>query len=416
MWCNGFTAAYRIAALFLFAIPLAAQQVDSLPSAPSASAAGRTKLESTTRWRQTPPNEFKPGETTQLPRVNDVDPAIYDVSGIAPSSVVNGINHDPVDGVGMKYSFDDPKAASRSAFPNLPAANDASAASHVVIQPIAPPPADTKIRWKTANKESLLSIGIMHTFNVWTEAGTRDALNGPWLKDYLDSLAALRGWSDSDRFMAPYVGHPIQGSIFGFILRENDPKYRNVQFGDGRDYYISLLRSMAYSAVWHAEWKIGPASEASIGNVMLHASPGFITLVDTPTLGTLTMFAEDAADRYLIIGLENRTANRALIMLARSFLNPGRSFANIMAFRVPWERDTRIGIMRENHVPREELVADYKHGSGEKPFEFMRRPPDPRDQIPIQRRRPSSWRLTPTMKDFRTAIIASAEAVLVRCV
>jgi hypothetical protein len=219
----------------------------------------------------------------------------------------------------------------------------------------------------------------MHTFNLWTEAGTRDSLYGPWLNDYLHSLAELRGWSDSDRFMAPYVGHPIQGSVFGFILRRNDPKYRTVQWGDGRDYYISLLRSLAYSAVWHTEWKIGPASEASIGNVMLHASPGFITLADTPTLGALTMLAEDAADRYLIIGLENRTANRALIMLARSFLNPGRSFANVMAFRVPWERDTRIGIMRENYVLRKELIEDHKHGSGEKPFEFVRRPPDPRD-------------------------------------
>jgi hypothetical protein len=49
----------------------------------------------------------------------------------------------------------------------------------------------------------------MHTFNLWTEAGTRDAMTGPWLKDYLNSVGALRGWSDSDRFMAPYVGHPI---------------------------------------------------------------------------------------------------------------------------------------------------------------------------------------------------------------
>jgi len=400
MWRNGFTAAYRVAALFLFALPLAAQQLDSLPTAPSVSAAGRTNLESATGWRQTPPNEFKLGETTQLPGVNDVDPAIYDVSGIAPSSVVNGINHDPVDGVGMKYSFDDPKAASRSAFPDLPAANDASAVSHVVIQPIAPPPADTKIRWKTANKESLLSIGIMHTFNLWTEAGTRDALNGPWLDDYLHSVAELRGWSDSDRFMAPYVGHPIQGSIFGFILRENDPKYRNVQFGDGRDYYISLLRSMAYSAVWHTEWKIGPASEASIGNVMLHASPGFITLVDTPTLGALTMLAEDAADRYLIIGLENRTTNRTLIVLARSFLNPGRSFANVMAFRMPWSRDTRIGIIGENYLLRKELVEDYKHGGGEKPFEFVRRPPDSRDPDSYPKEAPIELAAYPNYERF----------------
>ena len=143
----------------------------------------------------------------------------------------------------------------------------------------------TRFRWKPALGESLLFTGIMHTFNLTTEAGTRDALNGHWFTHYTDSVSELRGWSDSDKFMAPYVGHPIEGSIFGFIERQNDPQFRLVQFGDGREYWISMLRSMAYAAVWHTQWKIGPASEASIGNVMLHASPGFITLVDTPTLG-----------------------------------------------------------------------------------------------------------------------------------
>jgi hypothetical protein len=98
--------------------------------------------------------------------------------------------------------------------------------------------------------------------------------------------------------MAPYVGHPIEGSVFGYIERQNDPPYRLVQWGDGRDYWVSMLKSMAYSAVWHTQWKIGPASEASIGNVMLHASPGFITLVDTPTLGFCTMMAEDAESHF----------------------------------------------------------------------------------------------------------------------
>ncbi len=222
----------------------------------------------------------------------------------------------------------------------------------------------------------------MHTFNLWTEAGTRDALYGPWFQDWMHSVSELRGWSDSDRFMAPYVGHPIQGSIFGFILRQNDPKYRDVQWGDGRDYFISLLRSMGYSAIWHTQWKIGPASEASIGNVMLHASPGFITLVDTPTLGAITMIGEDALDRYVIMGLENRTANRLLIALTRCFLNPGRSFGNVMAFKVPWHRDTRIGIVGENFIIRKQLLADYKYNGGPKPFEFVRRPNDSGDTDP----------------------------------
>jgi hypothetical protein len=227
-------------------------------------------------------------------------------------------------------------------------------------------------RWGPAIGESLLYTGIMHTFDLAFQAGTRDSLNGHWFEQYTRSVSELRGWSDSDRFMAPYVGHPIEGSIFGFIERQNDPKYHLVQLGDGRVYWVSMLRSMAYSAVWHTQWKIGPVSEASIANVMLHASPGFITLVDTPTLGFCTMLAEDAADRYLIMGLENRTTNRAVIILARSFLNPGRTFANMMAFRPPWVRDTRLNLFGTSYEIRKMLVEDYKNGTGDKPFQFVK--------------------------------------------
>jgi hypothetical protein len=232
---------------------------------------------------------------------------------------------------------------------------------------------ENKIHWWPAIKESLLYTGIMHVFDITTEPGTRDTLNGPLLRDYFRSVSELRGWSDSDRFMAPYVGHPIEGGAFGYIFRQNDPKYKTVQWGDGREYYISLLRSMAYSAVWHTQWKIGPLSEASIGNVMLHASPGFITLVDTPTLGTIEMIGEDTADRYLVMGLENRTANRMIIILARSFLNPARSVANMTAFHVPWRRDTRMGIDETDFAVRKELLEDYKAGIGPKPFVFSPR-------------------------------------------
>src|SRR5215471_16247546 len=239
------------------------------------------------------------------------------------------------------------------------------------MTPLEPSRPSKNVFWKQAFMESLLYTGIMHSFNVTTEAGTRDTLNGHWFQNYVRSVSELRGWSDSDMFMAPYVGHPLEGSIFGYIFRQNDGKYRNVQWGDGRDYFLSLLRSMAWSAVWHTQWKIGPISEASIGNVMLHASPGFITLVDTPTLGTLDMMGEDALDRYLIVGLENRTANRALIMLTRCFLNPGRSFGNLMAMKQPWSRDTRMGIFGENFVKRQEMIADWKYHNGPKPFEFV---------------------------------------------
>lgn len=262
-----------------------------------------------------------------------------------------------------------------SRYPHFDAAHPSSSSgseAFVRVQHELPP--DKHLKWRIANQESLLFTGIMHTFNLWTEPGTRDTLNGHWLEQYLQSVSELRGWSDGDKFMSPYVGHTIEGAVFGYIERQNDPKYRTVQWGDGREYFISLLRSLAYSAVWHTQWKIGPVSEASIGNVMLHASPGFITLTDTPTLGTVAMIAEDAADRYLIMGLENRTSNRPLILLTRSFLNPGRSFANLMAFRVPWHRDTRMGLFGRNYEIRKELVQSYRQ-SGEKAFEYVRPQP-----------------------------------------
>jgi hypothetical protein len=233
-------------------------------------------------------------------------------------------------------------------------------------------PNSTRFHWGPAIRESLLYTGIMHTFDLTFQPGTRDALNGRWFTHYTQSVSELRGWSDSDTFMAPYVGHPIEGSIFGFIERQNDPQYRRVQLGDGREYWVSMLRSLAFGAFWHTQWKIGPISEASIANVMLHASPGFITLVDTPTLGFCTMLAEDAADRYLIMGLENRTNNRTVIILARSFLNPGRTFANMMAFRAPWVRDTRLNLFGQNYEIRTQLMKDYKNGTGEKPFQFVK--------------------------------------------
>ena len=277
----------------------------------------------------------------------------------------------PVNSNAPLKSFHEDLAGTERA-PNNPN-NSGPSSSETMTNPQDFPSAGSKrFRWAPAIGESLLYTGIMHSFDLWTEAGTRDSLNGHWFQNYVHSVSELRGWSDSDRFMAPYVGHPIEGSVFGYIERQNDPPYRLVQWGDGRDYWVSMLKSMAYSAVWHTQWKIGPASEASIGNVMLHASPGFITLVDTPTLGFCTMMAEDAADRYVIMGLENRSSNPVLIMLTRSFLNPGRTFANMMAFHLPWDRSTRMGLFGANHAMREEWVSEFKNGTGEKPFQFVK--------------------------------------------
>lgn len=41
---------------------------------------------------------------------------------------------------------------------------------------------ESNFDWRLAAREALLFTGIMHTINITTEAGTRDAINGPWLR------------------------------------------------------------------------------------------------------------------------------------------------------------------------------------------------------------------------------------------
>jgi hypothetical protein len=227
---------------------------------------------------------------------------------------------------------------------------------------------DEKFKWRPALRQSIFFTATMHAFNM-SEAGTRQStFHGHWLNNYFQSVGELRGWDDGDTLVTTYVGHPLEGGIFGWIQVHNDPKYRTVEWGSGRDYFVSRLRALAWSAAWSTQWSIGPASEASIGNVEIHAQPGFDDLVVTPTLGIGLMMLEDIVDRYVVIGLENRTANPVAIMLARSFLSPSRSWANLIMFESPWHRDNRPGIFGANHAYRVAALKDYKEGDSPPPF------------------------------------------------
>ena len=72
---------------------------------------GGTRNPMAVRW----PAKIKPDATPrpQFHHVNDVVPTIYEVVGITPPREVNGVPQDPIDGVSLAYSFDDPNAAGR---------------------------------------------------------------------------------------------------------------------------------------------------------------------------------------------------------------------------------------------------------------------------------------------------------------
>ena len=204
---------------------------------------------------------------------------------------------------------------------------------------------EMSIQWKPLLGQTLLFLGTQHAFRFATEQDTRSELKGPFVRDYLRSVGNMHGWGDGDPFRVNYVGHPMQGAITGFLLVQNDPKYRRTEFGMTDTYWKSRLRAAAYAWAYSMLFEIGPAGEASIGNVQSHYQEvGFVDHVVTPTLGLGWMMAEDAIDKYIIKRMEAFTQNRQLRILARVGLNPTRSYANVMGFRRPWQRDTRPGV------------------------------------------------------------------------
>lgn len=238
-------------------------------------------------------------------------------------------------------------AAAGDTTPDNASTDSPSESAPLILPPARPATtaASEGVHWGPLLSQSLLFLGVQHGFRFATEAGTREGMRGPFFKGWYDSLSALHGWGDGDPFYVNYVGHPLQGAVSGFLFQANDPKYRAIEFGNNRDYWKSRLRAAAFSFAYSTQFEIGPLSEASFGKVQsTYPQQGFVDHVATPTVGTLWMVSEDILDRYVIRSIEGRTENPWVRMLARGWLNPGRSFSNMMQLRAPWVRDSRPGV------------------------------------------------------------------------
>jgi hypothetical protein len=209
-----------------------------------------------------------------------------------------------------------------------------------------PPESNLSVDWKSLFWQSSFSIGVMNGFRIAREQQTRDDLKGPFFGDWFRALGSMHGWNDGDEFHVNYLGHPMQGAFSGFMFVQNDRKYRRVEYGwHDPNYWKSRLRAMGFAWAFSEQFEIGPASEASLGNIQsLYPAYGFVDHVVTPVFGLGWMVAEDVADKYLVKWAESRTTNGWVRALVRSWANPSRSFANMMAFRRPWERYSRPGV------------------------------------------------------------------------
>jgi hypothetical protein len=192
------------------------------------------------------------------------------------------------------------------------------------------------------------------------EPKTRDALSGPFFHDWFTTVSTYNfgRWDDDDKFITSNLGHPAQGAIVANIFWQNND---NVRFAD-QDFHSAAYRK----ALWQTflfvtfdavQWKLGPLSESSIGNVGLPAHwyerdckqlnisceprTGLNDLVLNEFGGTAMLIGFQWLDKHVQKRIEGRFQSRAVIDTTRMIANPPQTVANIIRFKRPWYRDNR---------------------------------------------------------------------------
>ncbi len=212
---------------------------------------------------------------------------------------------------------------------------------------------ECRMHWKPMLIESAVFNAFENAGNLYTGFWYRyETMHGHWWQRYVASAAQWRWdrWSDDNPAMDDYVGHPIMGAITDSIWIQNDPQGMTLEFANERAYWRSRFRAVAWSTFYSFEWKLGPLGEASVGHNgdhyfydkgVLTNETGWVELVTTPVGGLAWTVAEDYLDKHVVRSLEEKSRN-PLLLTVYQFLTPAREFANILRFRPPWFRDSRV--------------------------------------------------------------------------
>lgn len=216
------------------------------------------------------------------------------------------------------------------------------------------------IHWGSLFREWFLNLTMEQTERILKESKTRDQLSGRFFHDWFDSVSTYHfdRWNDDDKFITSDLGHPAQGAIVAAIFWQNDD---HVRFSDqdfhSAAYRHALLQAFAFVTFDAVQWKLGPLSESSIGNVGLPAHwwdqdckqlnirceprTGLNDLILNEVGGIPMTIGFQWLDKHLQKRIEAHTQNRGLIDTTRMLTNPPASVANIVRFRRPWFRDNR---------------------------------------------------------------------------
>ena len=218
-----------------------------------------------------------------------------------------------------------------------------------------------RVSWLPMLWEAFEATAVETTGNIVFDSDTRDDLtHNPYLATWFKCVHQYRyrQWSDDTPFIVHDIGHPMQGASVYSIFAQNDPKSRGLIATNNGNYWRGKLKAMAFVTLYEIQWKIGPVSEASIGNSGLNTylvpgtttgrttnETGFQDFVITPVYGLGWNIAEDLVDKYVMPHIWKRTHNR-LILMALLPLTPCRDAANLLRYKPPYYRDYPITPLR----------------------------------------------------------------------
>lgn len=207
--------------------------------------------------------------------------------------------------------------------------------------------------WGPILWEFLEATAVENGGNIGLDDETRHDLAGnPFISTWFKCVRQFRydQWRDDDNFNVDYVAHGMQGGIIGASFEQHSPTGRGLVYVNNGNYWRSRLKGMAWIAVYEVQWKIGPASEASIGNSGLNTyftprvqgrstnETGFQDFVDTPIVGFGWNVGEDAIDRFIMPHVWRHTHNK-WALTAYSVLTPCKAVANVLRFKPFYYRD-----------------------------------------------------------------------------
>ena len=143
---------------------------------------------------------------------------------------------------------------------------------------------------------------------------------------------------------------------------------------------------MAYSAVWHTQVEDRPGQRSLDWQCHAGTPPPASSLLyrHAHFWERSRCSAKTRLTATSLWGWRTDTANRLPLSLARSFLNPGQIVqANVMAFKIPWTRENRIGLWGDNFQLRKDLLAVSTSEPVKSSFEFVL---TPRSRVPTHPR------------------------------